>query len=147
MGIVVKRFPDYGLTLDIWRGTVTAGEIIGHFEGMTPAEAELRLSFVDPAVDLYAMDVVAIPGLKRAADRIANELYAGRPMTSAIVCGPGENKPALDFWLRYAWDQDEGRHPVVLSSLEEAFDWLGLPQGARQEVIEVLEAEALTPGG
>ena len=140
MGIVVKRFPDYGLTLDIWRGSVAAEEIIEHFEGMTLAEAGLRISFIDPAANLYAMDIAHIPALKRVSDRLLNELYAGRPMYSAIVCAPGENKPVVEFWLRYAWpEHEDGRHPVVFPSLEEAFDWLGLPEGARREVIKALE--------
>jgi hypothetical protein len=141
MGIVVKRLPEYGLTLDVWRGTVTADEIIGHFEGMTAAEAGLRLSFIDPAATLYAMDIAHIPAVKRAADRLLNELYADRPVTSAIVCTPGQNRPVIEFWRRYAWpDPEEGRHAVVFSSLDEAFDWLGLPEAARQKVIETLEA-------
>lgn len=146
MGIVVKRLPDYGLTLDIWRGTVTAEDMIEHFEGLTQAEAQRRLSFIDPAVNLYAMDIAAIPKLRRLTACKLDELYADRPMLSAVVCGPGENKPVIEFWQRYVWgDHEAGRHPVAFSSLEEAFDWLALPETARQKVIEALEAEALTP--
>ena len=141
MGIVVKQFPEYDLTLDMWRGTVTAEDMIEHFEGLTQAEAQRRLSFIDPAVNLYDLDLAAIPALKRSAARVLDQLYAGRPLTSAVVCGPGENRPVMEFWHRYVWGEREaGRHPVMVSSLEDACDWLGLPQAARQKVIEALGA-------
>lgn len=141
MGIRTKQFPSYGLTLDIWSEPLTDEEIIAHFAELTAADADRRISFMDPTVDLSTTGIMSIPELMRTVASKVKELYVGRPMRSAIVWGPEVNRSVVDFWLRYAWSGSEraAHAPLAFSSLEEACDWLELPAGAREAVAKAVQ--------
>lgn len=117
----------------IW-GEHTAEHAVEFVRSLDKTCATRWLSYFHPTVDLSTVSVAQLPRIKRAFDEKRRELFGDKPKASAIVCGSETVKLYFDFWSKYA-----GSDERVFSSLDEAFDWLGLPETTRAVASHTLE--------
>lgn len=128
MGIRRKRFPEFGVTLEIFSGVITAELLLERLGSLREGDLARWIGYLDATVDLSQVDLAAIPDLKRANAARLRELKVEKGLV-AIVCALGANNQAVDFWLRYV--QADVDHPTSLAlfpSLKTACDWLDLPE-------------------
>jgi hypothetical protein len=117
----------------VW-GEHTAEHAIEFVQSLDKTCATRWLSYFHPTVDLSKVVVTEIPGIKRAFDEKRRELFGAKPEPYAIVCGSEAVRLYFEFWSRYS-----GSDERVFSSLDEAFDWLGLSEATRAVASHTLE--------
>lgn len=117
----------------IW-GEHTAEHAIEFVQSLDEICATRWLSYFHPSVDLSKVTIAHIPPIKRAFDAKRRALFGDKSKAYAIVCGSESVRRYFDFWSRYS-----GSDERVLSSLDEAFDWLGLTEAERAVAAHTLE--------
>ena len=147
MGVRLQRFPEYGVTLEVFTGVITPELLFGRLRALREGDGARWIIYIDPTVDLSRVDIATIPELKNANAARLKALKIEDPRI-AFVCDPGEceNDLTFEFWLRYVQLRHE--HPgaqQVFSTLAEACDWLDLPQAARTRLAEAIAA-GTSPG-
>lgn len=144
MGIRTERFPEYGLTLVLYSGVISTEDVRTHMRELDPADLVLRINYLDPTMD-YRVDVAALPELKGIIRAKLRALDQGERAAAAFVSRCA-NDPAGTFWpnyLKIAEDFPGAR--ASFTSLDEAFDWLGLPDAARQAVTGAVQTQSAAP--
>lgn len=145
MTIELKRYAEYGVTLMVFSGALTAEQLIGRFCELDGRDRGCWLSYFDPTVDLTGVDIAHLPPLKRMVAMKERELLgdARQRPRHAIVYGSAVTEPFFRFWRSYAAAGDaHSITPGVFSNFEAACDWLGLPEA----VCSKLGAEARQAG-
>lgn len=142
MGVRLERFPEYGVTLEVFTGVITPESLFGRLRALREGDGARWIIYIDPSVDLSRVSIATIPKLRQAnADRL-KALHIEEPRI-AFVCDPGEHEQVtFEFWLRYV--QLHHEHPgsqYLFPTLADACDWLDLPQAARTTLVEAVEAE------
>lgn len=136
MTVRVKRFPEYDVDLQFVTAPHTAQDTIRFYEGLDASDATRWLVYLDPTMDMAGYDVATIPKLKRTVAAKLEEVFGENPRPRVIVCS---SPAAQDFFLRFWPDYRETGDvrpgmPGIVTSLEAAYDWLGLPNAARAAV-------------
>ena len=89
MGILAKRFPEYGVTLQIFRGVITREAWMEYYAGFTATDASRFITYVCPSADLSKIDLASGPELKRVSTR-SSPAASAQPspaMTNSWVIG------------------------------------------------------------
>jgi hypothetical protein len=148
MGVRLERFPEYGVTLEIFTGVITRELLFGRLAALREGDGALWIIYIDPTVDLSQVDIVTISKLKRANAVRLSELNIDDPKI-AFVCDQNESDLiTFEFWLRYVQLRHE--HPgsqELFPTLAEACDWLDLPQAACTTLTEAVVAETSSGRG
>jgi hypothetical protein len=145
MAIRVKRFPAFDLNLYVVGGPHTGRDAIRFYEGMGAPDAARWLTYFDPTVDVSEIGISSLPKLRRAIAAKQKELFGETPPPRIIVCSSAAQKEFfLRFWTGYLVKGDV-RPPkaTIVSSLEAAYDWLGLPASARATVERAIQDDDL----
>jgi hypothetical protein len=145
MAIRSKRFPEYDLSLYVVSGPHSGEDAIRFVEGLGPADAMRWLTYFDPTVDLDDHDVASLPRLKRTIAAKLKELFGDEPRPRVIVCSSRAHEEFfLRFWKDYLIKGEvQPAKPIIRGSLVAAYDWLALPEAAREAVSREIEARAL----
>jgi len=133
MPILAKRFPEYGVVLQVFRDVITREAWMAYYAGFTAAETDRFLSYLDPSADFSNIDLASGSELKRVVAAKLREVFGDRPVISILVPGSEMQAPYAKFWCRF--ERIGERHPaksVVVPDLEAAFDQLGLANDARE---------------
>lgn len=117
----------------IW-GEHTAEHAVAFVRSLDKRCATRWLSYFHPSVDLSKVSVTEIPPIRRAFEDERRALFGDDPKPYAIVCGSEAVREYFEFWSRYS-----GSDERMFSSLEEAFDWLGLDETERAVAAETFE--------
>lgn len=148
MAIQTRRFPEYDVNLYVMRGTLTGEETIRFYEGLrAPEDAVSWITYFDPGLDLTSLDVASLPKIKRTIAMKQKALFVGEPAPRALVCSSAAHEEFFyEFWSGYVAKGDvRPVKPAIVSSLEVAYDRLGLPDAARAAIrraIRDLDASA-----
>jgi hypothetical protein len=136
-----RNLPEHDLTLHLVSGDLTSAEAIEYFSSMDSSCATPWLSYFDPTVDMSQIDIASVPELKRAIAEKRKQLFGDHPKPYAIVCGSeGSEQYFFGFWWKYFGGPDaQAENLRCFRSLEEACDWLELPQAGRAEVARAIE--------
>lgn len=132
MGVRLKRYPEYGVTLLMFSGAFNADEMIGQFQALDNRDRGIWLGYYDATANPSSVDLAHLPELKRTIVAKEKELFDDVKRRNAVVCCSAFTKQFFRFWSDYAGTGDE--HPVtppVFSDFRTACDWLGLPEEAR----------------
>lgn len=117
----------------IW-GEHTAEHAVEFIQSLDRTCATRWLSYFHPSVDLSKVSVTQIPPIRRAFEQGRRTLFGGEPKAYAIVCGSEPVMDYFDFWAKYS-----GSDERVFSSLDAAYDWLGLGDAVRALAAGTLE--------
>lgn len=133
MGILAKRFPEYGVILQVFRDVITREAWMEYYAGFTAAETDRFISYLDPSADFSTLDLASGPDLKRVVAAKLREVFGDKPVVSVLVPSSQAQAPYATFWCGF--ERVGETHPagsVVVSDLEAAFDLLGLAKDARE---------------
>jgi hypothetical protein len=145
MGIRMERFPEHGVTLAVYSGVVCADEAMTHFRSLAPADLVRRINYFDPTVD-YRVDVATIPELKGVIEAKLLALDEDERAAAAFVSSSGDCSLLRTFWPNYlAINENFPGARLAFVTLEEAYDWLDLPDDARRAVSEAVQTHAGKP--
>jgi hypothetical protein len=131
MCVRFKHFPEFGVTLNVYSGTLTSDVMMRWVDRLEPIEWTRWINYLDPKLDLSGWDIAHFAAVRRALAAKLTELHGDAHLDSALVSA----SPAHEFFLRF-WPSYVGRDvhyptkPVAFTSLEGACKWLGLPEGA-----------------
>jgi hypothetical protein len=140
MGILAKRFPEYGVVLQIFRGVITRELWMAYYAGFAAAHADRFVTYVCPSADLSTIDLASGPELKRVVAAKLREVFGDAPVVSIFVRTSMEQDPYLNFWCGFERAGD--KHPaesVIVSDFKAAGDLLGLPDGAWERLAAAVE--------
>jgi hypothetical protein len=140
MGILAKRFPEYGVILQIFRGMITRERWMEYYAGFTATAADRFVTYVCPSADLSKMDLASGPELKRVVAAKLREVYGDGPVVSILVRASDEQEPYLKFWAGF--ERAGEKHPaesVIVSDFKQACDLLGLPDDAWKRLAAAVE--------
>lgn len=127
MSVYLKRFPEYGLDLNIFSGAVSPDEIIWSFHSLD-RKANWLAFFCEDA-DLSGISIAHFPAMKNALTGEEHETDAApQKKRSALVNLSGLNELFVRFWSEYASagisaPRDRAMFPTIAAACE----WLGLP--------------------
>lgn len=143
MGFELRRFPEHDLTLRIVSGPTTVEDVIRFYEELDASHGTRWLTYIDPGVVAEMGDIVPVARIPEIREVIAaklEKLFGDKPVTGAVVSASTVLDDALHFWRTYS-DAGEAHpiHPALFSTLDEAYNWLGLPDPARAEVTRAVE--------
>lgn len=131
------HFPEYGLSLFVLVGKHTVEEAIGLFQGLGSSDASRWITYCDPSVDMPEQSVCRFPEVKRTIAAKRKEIFGDRPQAWAVVATSRVNQDFFNFWRSFAEASEQPEAaPRLFSTLDAACEWLGLPETARQAVIE-----------
>lgn len=133
MCVRVQRFPQFGVTLNIFSGALTHDAMMRFIDQIEPADGARWINYLDPTLDVSALDVARTATRKRALAARLHALHSAAPVRSALVCASPTktNELVVEFWPRYvALDEHYPAEPAAFPTLEAACAWLELPQGA-----------------
>ncbi len=146
MGVSLTRFTDPGLNLVIYRDAIPREELLDFFhrlDGDDPANASPWLSFFDPRADISELDLMVFVELKRILTPKLKAMAPDAPLVSAFVCDSRMNAVILNLWRSYVGrDPEYQSEPTVFTSLEAAFNFLGLPTDAHATLAQAVRAKA-----
>jgi hypothetical protein len=132
MGILAKRFPEYGVILQIFRGPITRQAWIDYYDGFAADDTDRFITYLDPTADLSQLDVASGPELKRVVAGKLRAVYGEKPVVSILAPGSEAQVMYANFWRAFE-SAGEEKHPaesVVVADLKAACELLGLPDGA-----------------
>lgn len=141
MGILLKRFPEYRVTLEIYRGVITPELLFGRLGRLRQGDMARWVGYFDATADLSRVDIAALPEIKRASAARMRELHAENGLI-AFVCSAPATEHLIEFWCRFL--RVGGEHPTspaLFPNLKTAFDWMDLPEAARQALTAAVGAE------
>lgn len=142
MGVLLKRFPEFGVTLAIYSGAITAEVLVRQAEALTPADAGLWINYLDPTADMSGVDLAHIPAIKRALAAKLREIQGDEVAVSVLVSASPLNEPFVRFWSSYVGL--DGHYPaesVVFPSIEAACAWLDLPEAACEALLRAVRTD------
>ena len=126
-----RHFPEFGVSLNVYTGTITPDALMRFIDGLEPVAWTRWVNYLDPALDLSGLDIAHIPGFKSALAEKLRELHGETHVRSALVTASPENELALDFWPSYVGrDVRYPAEPVAYRTLDAACEGLELPEGA-----------------
>lgn len=138
MPISRYSFPEHDLTLLVTRGKHTGQDVIQTFQSMDASCATRWLKYIDETTDMSEVYLSNLPVMRRVKAEKRRELFGDSPKPSAVVCDASPSGQILiEFWQRYT---DLGER--CFRSLDEAYDWLGLSEAARDAVAHALDEDA-----
>jgi len=140
MGILAKRFPEYGVTLQIFRGVITREAWMEYYAGFTATDASRFITYVCPSADLSKIDLASGPELKRVVAAKLREFFGDEPVVSILVRTSDEHEPYLRFWCGFERAGD--KHPaqsVLVADFKEACALLELPDDAWKRLAAAVE--------
>jgi hypothetical protein len=140
MGILAKRFPEYGVTLQIFRGEITRESWLEYYADFTAAAADRFVTYICPSADLSRMDLASGPELKRMVAGKLRAVFGDAPVVSILVRATHEHEPYLKFWCDF--ERVGEPHPaasVIVSHFKEACSLLGLPDDAWKRLAAAVE--------
>jgi hypothetical protein len=147
MALRIRRLREHGVTVAVASGAVSPEDIMADLEALDPADAAPRwINYLDPTIDLSAVDVAFLPLMRRLAAAKMRELHGDGPLVAAWVSPPDAEETFRRFWPNYTSNDD--RYPAELAafgSIEAACEWLGLSEAAREAVVEVIEGGTGAP--
>jgi len=132
------RLPEHDLILHVVTGTHTGAEAIEFFRGLDATCAMRWLSYFDPTAELSQLDVASLPVLKQVIAEKRTELFGDKPKAHLIVAASEATARQFRFWRQYFGHGDENA-VRIFRSLDEAYDWLGLPKEGRAAVTRAVE--------
>lgn len=131
MCVRVQRFPEFGVTLNVFSGALTHEAMMRFIDQIEPADSVRWINYLDPTLDISGLDVARTAMRKRALAAKLYALHAPAPVRSALVCTSPTNELVAEFWPRYvALDDHYPAEPAAFPTLGAACAWLELPPGA-----------------
>ena len=140
MGIQAKRFPEYDVILQIFRGEITREVWMAYYADFSATDADRFVTYIDPLADLSKLDVASGPELKRVVAARLREVYGDKPVVSILVPGAEAQEAYLQFWRDF--EKAGETHPaasVVVPDLQKACELLGLPDEAWKRLAAAIE--------
>lgn len=151
MAIRTRRFPEYDVNLYVMSGKLTGEETIRFYAGLrAPEDAARWITYFDPGLDLSGLDIASLPQIKRTIALKQRELFPGEPAPRVLVCSSCAHEDFFyEFWRGYVVKGDvRPIQPAIVSSLETAYDRLGLPNAARAAIrLAISDLDAAAPDG
>ena len=141
MGILAKRFPEYDVILQVFRGPITREDWMLYYAGFTAADTDRFITYADKSADFSGMDLASGPELKRVVAAKLREVYGDKPVVSILVPGSEAQLPYLKFWRGFEATGEQ--HPAasaVVPDFEQACDLLGLPEDAWKTLAAAVES-------
>jgi hypothetical protein len=129
MGIRVQRFPEFGVTVNIYSGVVTADDIKAHLEALEAADVVRTMDYIAPSMDSH-VEVTAIPELQLVASAKLRALHGDEPAMVAFLSESKAHAQVLSFWPTYLRSHGYPASAAAFTSLRAACEWLGLPDAA-----------------
>jgi hypothetical protein len=142
MGILAKRFPEYGVTLQIFRGAITREAWVEYYASFAATASDRFVTYICPSADLSNMDLAFGPELKRLVAAKLREVFGDQPVISILVRSSNEQEPYLEFWRGFERVGD--KHPaesVIVTDFKKACALLGLPDDAWRRLAAAVECE------
>lgn len=131
MGVRLRRYPEYGVTLFVFSGALVAGELQSLFEALDQRDAGRWLSYGDETIEMTRIKVSDFPALKRLVYHKQKELFGDSHPSNAMVYASKYGEELLRFWQLYTLVGDvRPMTPAVFSNLADACRWLRLPADA-----------------
>ena len=140
MGIQAKRFAEYDVILQIFRGAITRETWMAYYADFSATDADRFITYIDPLADLSGLDIASGPELKRVVAARLREVYGDKPVASILVPGSEAQEAYLHFWRDF--EAAGEAHPaasVVVPDLQKACELLGLPGDAWKKLAEAVE--------
>jgi hypothetical protein len=137
-----RILPEHDLTLLVISGKLSSADVIEYFQGLDSSCCATRwLHYFDPTVDMSQIDIASVPELKRVIAEKRRELFGDHLKPFAVVCGSeGSEQYFFGFWSKYYFGPGvRAESWRCFRSLEEAYDWLELPQASRAAVARAIE--------
>lgn len=141
MGSLAKRFPEYGVILQVFRGVITREAWMEYYAGFTAVETDRFITYLDPSADFSKVDLASGPELKRVVAAKLREFFGDKHVVSILVPGSKAQEPYAQFWC--AFERVGEKHPagsVVVSDVEAACDLLSLPDDAWETLAAAAES-------
>jgi hypothetical protein len=143
MGVSIRRFPEFDVSLLILQGLVETGELTDFARQIDGDLPRRWITYVDPCADLNQLDLPFFGELKRILGPKLRARFAPDEFRSAIVTDSRVNDPVVRLWSSFAsGDGEYPANPVVVSSLGSASDYLELPAAARLALVQAIDAPA-----
>jgi hypothetical protein len=143
MAIRIRRFPEHGVTVAVASGVVSPEQIEADVLALEPDSTPRWINYLDPTIDLSAVDVAFLPSLRRLVAAKLREVHGDEGTATAWVSSPGVEEVFRRFWPNYTRREDD--YPADLAefaTIEAACDWLGLSAAGRAAVIAAIRDEA-----
>jgi hypothetical protein len=140
MGILAKPFPEYGVTLQIFRGEINREAWMDYYARFPAESAPRFITWVDASADLSGIDLASGPELKRVVAAKLREAFGDLPIVSILVPGSPAQEAYVKFWCGF--ERAGETHPaesVIAPDLATACDLLGLPKDAAEKLAEAVE--------
>jgi hypothetical protein len=137
-----RTLPEHDLTLHLVHGKLTSTDVSQYFRSLDSSCCATHwLHYFDPTVDMAQVDIASVPKLKRIIVEKRRELFGDAPKPFALVCASeGSQQYFFGFWSKYFVGPDaQAENWRCFRSLEEAYDWLELPQASRAAVARAIE--------
>lgn len=146
MGIKLKRYPEYDVTVLIFSGKLRLDDFVELCAKLDRRDRGRWLSYGDSTLDLSGIDVAHLPELKRVIASKQREIFSDTQPPNAIVYSSRAGELFVRFWQKYALAGDiHPMTPTVFSDFKAACDWLGLPEAARAEIEADVESQGAAP--
>lgn len=140
MGIQAKRFPEYDVILQIFRGEITPDVWLAYYADFSATEKDRFVTYIDKLADLSGLDIASGPELKRVVAARLRQVYGDKPVVSILVPGSEAQEAYLQFWRGFeAAGEPHPAASVVVPDLEKACELLGLPDDAWKKLAEAVE--------
>ncbi|HUO11994.1 MAG TPA: hypothetical protein VMU37_04480, partial [Caulobacteraceae bacterium] len=65
MGVLAKRFPEYGVILQVFRGVITREAWMEYYAAFSAAQTDRFVTYLDPSTDFSTIALASGPELKR----------------------------------------------------------------------------------
>ena len=147
MCTAIRRIPEHDLTIAELRGVVGGPQLLDFLDRLQVAEKTSRwLTYVAPDADLSQLDLMSLTQVKRLVGRKVTEAEHPQAFLSVFVCTSRSSEPVIKLWAAYLGrDPAHPAQPQIFSSLEAAYDRLGLSPAAREAASQALGLSPVPP--
>jgi hypothetical protein len=145
MGVALVRFPAYGVDLFIFTGRIDADEglrLYSELDPDDPAGSPRWLTYIDKDADFSGIPVTAYAEARHLLEPKLKRLSERPGYGSVAVCSSTHCEFILGFWRAFSHrDPDYVSHPVFFTNLQDACDWLKLPDAGCEAVAAAVRAQ------
>lgn len=137
MCVRFRHFPEFGVTLNIYSGTLTSEVIMRFLDRLEPTPWTRWINYLDPTADFSSLDIAHIPVIRRAFADTLKRLYGEARLQVCWVSASPMNESILRFWPSYIGiDVQHPIDPASFPTIARACAWLELPVQPFEELCD-----------